>query len=784
MSAVDTTIVPFPITNEQFLRAVFGDRWGDALVAYFLGNPDTGKNPNASFKGRPAAANLWRMAPEDNTYWDVSLPQPGGGRTVADFGAIYAIVVDDVGSKVDRVLAENILGPPHYTLRTSPHSCHCGWFIEPLTDRAWVFGLLRLLRQVLGGDNLERMNTLVRLPVGTNGKPALGPAGYRHKLEEWHPDMPRLRHTDWNDVEKRIGQVVPIDPKVSVLTGMPDPAEIEADLVLRAFRSRGMVLDHGRSMPFGWGFEVICPWASEHTDPRIDASYVPVKAKFKCHHGSCARRNPGDVREWADRVIREDSGGLESLARLEFDDIDPPIGPGQNSLLAQRALASYEATEDGLALAFAAEHKGRLRFDGKRKKWFVWTGNYWRQDDTERAFVWARALLRQYRKGVQDLTPGQARAWGKIAAARAIEQAARAQLAVDGDIWDQDIWLAGCPEGAVDLRTGGTIPPDPAHGITKQLAVAPDPAMPTPLWDKFLWEATGGDAGMIAFLQAWYGYNLTGDVSEEKFVFEYGTGGNGKGTLIYTISAILNDYAKRCDVDMFMVRKYKPHSEEVARLYGVRMVTSTESEEGRTFDVVRLKDFTGQDGKLTGRFMRTDSIDFPAQFKLTFVGNNQPRLPETDEAMRRRLILIPFTHTPAVPDITLKDRLVDEYPGILAWLIRGEILRRTSGGLGPLVPERAETATKVYLTDQDTLQRWGEERCVFDPREQMGVTEGFEAYKNWCYENNEPIQAGIRTFSRKFTAKFLICNVKSLDTKNVITGVCLAKNGDPGASAL
>lgn len=598
----------------------------------------------------------------------------------------------------------------------------------------------------------------------------------------------RITAADWPAIEAKLGKVVPIHTPLGPGTSeMPDPGEVESDTVLQAFRLLGRVLGLGRSMTMGWGFDVECPWSEDHSDRSLDgAAYIPVHERFHCHHGHCEQRRMGDVRERLDELLREDSGGLLSLAVLEFDNVVVNLPrPGADPKSAgARALASYEATEDGLALAFAAEHEGRFRFDGKRKKWFVWTGVYWRQDDTERAFVWARALLRKYRRGAQDLTPGQARAWGKIAAARAIEQAARAQLAVDGETWDQDIWLAGCPGGAIDLRTGVMVPPDPALGVTKQLAVAPDPTMRTPMWNKFLWEATGGDIEMIAFLQAWYGYNLTGDVSEEKFVFEYGTGGNGKGTLLYTISAILNDYARRCDVDMFMVRKYKPHSEEIARLHGVRMVTTTESEEGRTFDVVRLKDLTGRDGKLTGRFMRTDSIDFTAQFKLTFVGNNQPRLPEVDEAMRRRLVLIPFTQTPATPDVTLKDRLVDEYPGILAWLIEGETLRRTSGGLSNLVPERAKAATKVYLTEQDTLQRWGEGGCVFDPREQMGVTEGFEAYKNWCYENNEPIQAGTRNFSGKFTAKFPQCKVKSVKTQNVVTGVRLAKGGDSGDTPL
>ena len=780
MAAISPTVVPFPISNEQFLTAVFGIRWGEALVASFSGDPE--KSPD--WRVWLAADVLRVMTPAMNNYWDVSLPVLGGSRQGQDFGALYAIVLDDYEVKVVADRARAILGEPSYIIETSSKNFQAGWFIEPLTDHAWVLGMLRALYEALGrtGDNLVKSTTLVRLPVGTNRKAKNGATGFPVKLVFWKPDN-RIKHLDWPAIEARLGQINPHDPRVSLLTGMPDPAEIERDLILKVFRDHGMILDHGRSMPFGWGFEVECPWAGDHTDPRSAASYIPVRQRFRCHHGHCEDRGMADVRAWADEVIREDSGGLLCLASLEFDDIDPLIGPGEGPP-GSRALLSYEATEDGLALAFAAEHEGRLRFDGKRKKWFVWTGAYWRQDDTERAFVWARALLRQYRKGMQDLTAGQAKVWGKIAAARAIEQAARAQLAVDGDIWDRDIWLAGCPGGAIDLRTGAMVPPDPAQGITRQLAVAPDFEMPTPLWDRFLWETTGGDTETITFLQAWYGYNLTGDVSEEKFVFEYGTGGNGKGTVNFTVAAILNDYARRCDVDMFMVRKYKPHSEEVARLHGVRMVTTTESEEGRTFDVVRLKDFTGRDGKLTGRLMRADSIDFTAQFKLTFIGNNQPRLPEVDEAMRRRLILIPFAHTPTTPDVTLKDRLVDEYPGILAWLIAGETLRRASGGLSRLVPEKAKTATRGYLADQDTLHRWGEEWCGFDPREQMSVTEGFEAYRNWCYANNEPIQAGTRTFSGKFTAKFFQCKVKSLETGNVITGVFLVKAGDPGDIAI
>lgn len=331
MVSVNPRVVPFaPVTIEMFLKAVFGNRWREALAAYFLGDPQR----SANWSAYPAGTVLQAMTPLTNNYYDPSLPCPGGGRTGTDFEAIYAIVIDDYGVKVDEARVRDLLGcDPSYIIETSPGNYHAGWFIEPQSDRAWVWGLLRALYRALGaGDNLVKPTTWVRLPVGTNGKLSLGlgPGGFQVKLVHWQPDI-KIKYTDWIDIEMRIGAIIPVDPRLDLDTAMPDPAEIETDLVLKVLRSRGMVLDLGHSMPFGWGFRIECPWAADHHDPRTEADYVPVKHKFKCHHGHCQDRNMGDLREWADQVVREDSGGLETLAGQEFDVVDPatvPAPPG------------------------------------------------------------------------------------------------------------------------------------------------------------------------------------------------------------------------------------------------------------------------------------------------------------------------------------------------------------------------------------------------------------------------------------------------------------------------
>ena len=502
----------------------------------------------------------------------------------------------------------------------------------------------------------------------------------------------------------------------SSIGDQPDPAIVEQDVVVKALRLLGRVQSGLRRTAMGWGLDVLCLWSEEHSD-RIDggAVYVPGYGRFQCMHGHCHDRHSGDMRARVDQLLREDSAGLVTLASLEFD--DPLVGDasaGASSGAAQRpGFAGYEATEDGLAQAFAERYRDRLRFDHTRGRWFEWTGDFWQQDGTARAADWAHELARAFRAGLHDATPAQIRAWGKVAVGQAIERRARAAkaLAIDGLSWDQNPFLAAAPGCEIDLKTGAISPPDPAHLISRQLLVAPR-AMPTPLWDQFLWDSTGGDADTIEFLQAWVGYCLTGDTSEEKFVFLYGPGGNGKGTFLHTISAVLKDYATAAAADTFMIRKHDAHAEEIARLAGARMVTASELEGGRRFNVTRLKDFTGRDGQLTGRFMRENTFGFVPQFKLVFVGNNQPGLAQVDDAMRRRVVLIPFTQKPGQADIALKDKLVAEYPGVLQWMIDGEQRRRAAGGLSALVPAAAAQATSAYLDAQDTIKNWAQDNIL------------------------------------------------------------------------
>ena len=84
-------------------------------------------------------------------------------------------------------------------------------------------------------------------------------------------------------------------------------------------------------------------------------------------------------------------------------------------------------------------------------------------------------------------------------------------------------------------------------------------------------------------------------------------------------------------------------------LCGARLVTASETEEGRAWAESRIKQLTGGD-RISARFMRQDFFEFTPQFKLMIVGNHKPILKNVDDAARRRFLIVPFERKPETGD--------------------------------------------------------------------------------------------------------------------------------------
>src|SRR5690606_3993280 len=273
------------------------------------------------------------------------------------------------------------------------------------------------------------------------------------------------------------------------------------------------------------------------------------------------------------------------------------------------------------------------------------------------------------------------------------------------------------PGGIVNLTDGTITPSDPAALHTRSTSVAPDPALPTPPGPAFLADPCGDDAEMIGFVQRLAGYSASADTGTHVFPFLHGPGGNGKSQLMEVLRKLLADYAATAPAGFLMVGRQE-HSEELARLQGLRLVVASEINPDARFDEAKLKELTGGD-TLTARFMHQSFFEFEPTHHLWLMGNHQPRVKAGGDSFWRRLRLLPFEYK--VPEEKKIENLADilvaeEGPGILAWIIQGAVDHFAKG---LREPESVKAATAAYAAEEDHIGRFLEDCCTRGPVAQV-----------------------------------------------------------------
>ncbi len=399
---------------------------------------------------------------------------------------------------------------------------------------------------------------------------------------------------------------------------------------------------------------------------------------------------------------------------------------------------SVWGSEDALALAFTSQYGEDWKYVALWGQWLVWTGPRWQPETTLRATDLIRGLCRRFALGAES--PRTASKLASSGTVSGVERLARSDRrhAANAEEWDADPWRLNTANGVVDLRLGTLAVHARADRMTKlaQATLPQATASPAcPTWMTFLHECTGGDVALQGYLQRICGYCLTGSTREHALFFLYGTGANGKSVFVNTLTAILADYATNAPMTMFMETRSDSHPTDLAGLRGARLVASVETEQGRRWNESKIKALTGGD-KVSARFMRQDFFEYTPQFKLLIAGNHKPSIRNLDEAMRRRLQLIPFTITvpPERRDKQLEQKIWRERDAVLAWMLEGcKEWQRI--GLHP--PKVVCEATDEYFESEDAIGRWLAERCSFAANLRSLTCELFNDWKEWAELNGE-----------------------------------------------
>ncbi len=404
-----------------------------------------------------------------------------------------------------------------------------------------------------------------------------------------------------------------------------------------------------------------------------------------------------------------------------------------DQLNAVSAATPPEFSDDAIAMAFSEKSDGHLLHVAAWGHWLRWDGQRWALDDTLRVFDLVRRRCRA--TAATALNNKVAKQIASAGTISAVERIARsdARHARRSDDFDADPWLLNTAGGVVDLRTGNLRPHQPTDLFTKVTAVAPGGKCPR--WRRFLRQVTGGDRELIRYLQRFIGYTLTGSTREHAFIFLWGPGGNGKSVLLETLRSVLGDYATVAMADVFLATRTEQHSTNVAALRGARLVVVPEIEENREWAESRIKSMTAGD-RVTARAMRGDPFEFTPAFKLWIAGNQRPALRNPDEAMKRRMNMVPMTFRPKKVDEELAEKLKAEWPGILAWAIEGCRAWQREG-LKP--PKVVTEATEEYFIQQDTIRNWFVERCEMVEGVMAGSRALYQDWRKWAeFAGEEP----------------------------------------------
>ncbi|MBW6419343.1 phage/plasmid primase, P4 family [Celeribacter sp. PS-C1] len=320
--------------------------------------------------------------------------------------------------------------------------------------------------------------------------------------------------------------------------------------------------------------------------------------------------------------------------------------------------------------------------------------------------------------------------------------------------------LLTTPEGTINLRTGKLEANNPENLITRMSPVKIanrrrkiefDPSK-APVWMKALNEAFLGDQDLIDYMQRFVGYTLTGETTEQKFWFFYGTSSNMKGRFCEVMRKLVPEQYSELDVKFMMkqhgnTKQLGGTNEEIANLRGARLIHAEESSADDVLDEAPMKKISGG-GRLEASMKFKSSVAFQPEGKIVLETNHRPRVLSQDNAIWRRIVEIPFLAHFADPgdagyiegfskpkDPLLDEKLENELPQILAWAVEGAVQYYEQKGLGA-EPKAIVEAREHYKTETDVLADFLACCTLKSEGKRVRAGDVYAAYKNFMEKNS------------------------------------------------
>lgn len=426
--------------------------------------------------------------------------------------------------------------------------------------------------------------------------------------------------------------------------------------------------------------------------------------------------------------------------------------PGITTELKEKPKKFYTYDDTGNAERYLDVFGSLSKYSYVNRCWYFYNGKNWEQDNIGAVRKWVDQTIDIFKKEPVTVPKGTSEKEkekyivakerhlkrsrnnsGKEAMMREIKH----NVAVLPEEFDSDDMLFNTQNGYLDLSNGILHEHDISKMFSRISNAEYTDKTDCPRWELFLEQIFDGNKELIHYIQKAVGYSLTASIREQVMFIIFGNGRNGKSVFLDIITEIMGNYAKSMQADSLMVKKggSNGHNEDIARLNGARLVTSSEPNEGVRMDEGLIKQLTGGD-MVSASFKGGHVFDYKPKYKLWLATNHKPIIRGNDDGIWRRLPLIPFTVQ--IPknkvDKSLKEKLMRELPGIFNWAVEGCLMWQREG-LNP--PLDIQKATMEYRQEMDVIAGFIDECCIVGPGYSIGATDLFKSYDKWAREMNE-----------------------------------------------
>lgn len=453
---------------------------------------------------------------------------------------------------------------------------------------------------------------------------------------------------------------------------------------------------------------------------------------------------------------------------------------------ARQELLRFRHTDAGAAEMFGFTFTDKLVYNHSSGNWLIWDNHHWRKDDTEQVVNHAIESARELSRASTILTESEAQQevqkYARVLESRdkinAILSIAKSlpTIATTHRQWDQSPTLFGTANGVIDLTTGEFREGTPQDKISMFSEINYDPKAKAPRWEQFIKEIFPNNQEVQDFVQRAVGYTLTGFTTEQCLFLLIGNGANGKTVFLDTLRPIFGLYYYNTPFTTFeRMNGQAQQTNDIAAMAGKRIVVSSETNEGATFNEARVKSLTGGE-TVTARYLHQEYFQYQPVLKIWLAVNHAPRVRDDSDGFWRRVRRIDFKEKfdAERADKSLGEKLKLEASGILNWAIEG-CRKWQQIGLNP--PQIIINSTNQYREDSDPLSDFMLEAADINPNNKVLCDAFYRAYSAWCKMRD------LKTFERLGSERFVSRVAREypkeiVDGRRYFMGITLSARGD------